>query len=141
LKLQELINSKEIPITVQLSTKQICLLFNNKILSGFYIDEKERRKEVKVVNEDDSYSQEEKSTIIKYIYSIYYENLKQKKLSDKISTRYVAIDTNPEYIGYCIADKGENGIEKIIEKGVVDFRKLNEKLGLSSEHPLMENIF
>jgi IS605 OrfB family transposase len=136
LKLQELINVKEIAITVQLSTEQICLSFDNEILSGFYVDEKERRKEVKSVSENSEYTKEQKDTIIKYIYSRYREDLKQKKLSDKISTRYVAIDTNPEYIGYCIADKGENGIEKIIEKGVIDFRGLHEKLNLASDDKL-----
>ena len=81
---------------------------------------------------------EEKDKIISDIYKRYYENLRLQKLKDKIPTRYVAVDLNPEYIGYCICDKGENGIKKVIEKGVIDFRNLNEKLKLSSDNPLVK---
>ena len=44
---------------------------------------------------------------------------------------------NPDYIGYCIADKGIDGIKKIIEKGVINFKELHAKLNLSSDNPLV----
>ena len=134
LKLKELIDAKEISITVQVSIKQICISFDNEVLSGYYIDKKERTKEVKEINKQ-NLSKEEKTIIIKQVYQKYHEELRKQKLVGKVEERYVAVDLNPDYIGYCIADKGENGISKIIEKGVIDLRDLHEKLNLPSDHP------
>ncbi len=48
----------------------------------------------------------------------------------------MSVDLNPDYIGYCVADKGIDGIEKIVEKGVIDFTQLHKKLSLSSDNSL-----
>jgi hypothetical protein len=133
LKLKELIDKKEISITVQVSEKQVCVSFDNEIISGFYVDEKERRKEVAEINKKDV-SKEDKKELIRLVYLKHYENLRSKKLVGKISERYAAVDLNPDYIGYCIADKGVDGIDKIIEKGVINLSNLNEKLELSSDN-------
>ena len=137
IKLQELINNKEISITISLSSKQICISFDNEIMSGFYINKTERTKETNEIKKR-NLSKEVQVDLIKQIYKKHYDTLKEKKLENKIPNRFMAIDINPEYIGYCVADKNESGIDKIIEKGVIDLRKLNEKLNLSSDNPLVK---
>ena len=134
LKLQQLINEKEIAVTLHVSTDQICIAFDDEIFSGYCIDKKARRKAVKKVK--DKKLPEEKETLeIRKVYKKFHDEFLEDKLKDKIKNRYISIDKNPEYIGYCIADKLGNGLFKIIEKGTIDLRKLNEKLGLPSEHP------
>ena len=136
LKLQELIDAKTIAVTISVSVNQVCISFDNEILSGYFIDKNERRREVKEINKKDL-TPAVKKECIKEVYKKHHEELRSKKLENKISNRYIAIDKNPDYIGYCIADKGVDGIEKIIEKGVIDFKELNKKLGLSSDNPLV----
>lgn len=138
LKLRELIDNKTIAITITITKYKICISFDNEVLSGYYIDKKERKREVAEINKK-NFSKEEKTDIIKQIYLKYYNNLKAQKLVGKISNRYMAVDLNPDYIGYCIADKGLDGIDKIIEKGVIDLRKLNRKLGFSSDNSITKN--
>lgn len=50
-KIKDLIDRKELSVTLQISNEQICVSFDNEVLSGYYIDEKERRKEVKLIKE------------------------------------------------------------------------------------------
>ncbi len=135
LKIRELIDRKEIPLTLHVSTNKICIIFDNELLSGYYIDEKERRKEVKLIKEK-LLSDAEKTEIIKAVYKKHHDDLKVKKLFGKIENRFISVDINPDFIGYCVADRGENGIKKIIEKGVINLSLLNEKLGLASDNPL-----
>lgn len=134
-KIKDLIDRKELSVTLQISNEQICVSFDNEVLSGYYIDEKERRKEVKLIKEKEL-SDAEKTEIIKAVYKKYHDDLKIKKLVGKLEKRFIAVDINPDFIGYCVADRGENGIKKIIEKGVINLSLLNEKLGLASDHPL-----
>lgn len=136
LEIKELIDRKEISVTLQISNKQICMAFDNVITSGFYIDECERRKDVKEINKKDL-TKEEKKELILLVYAKHRENLKIRTLENKIPNRYVSVDKNPDYIGYCIADMGVDGIKKIIEKGVIILKDLHEKLGLPSDHPLV----
>lgn len=112
--------------------------FDNTIVNGYYIDEKERRLEVKEIKEK-QYSEQVTKDLIKEVYKKYHEQLRAKKLEGKIENRYLAVDLNPEYIGFCIADKGENNIKKIVKKGVIDLRGLNEKLNLASDNSLVKH--
>lgn len=137
LELKKLIDQKIIPVTVSIGKSEINITFDNTIVSGYYIDEKERRKECKEIKEK-GYSKEITTDLIKEIYKKHREDLKAKMLKGKIAERYMAVDLNPEYIGFCIADKGENDIKKIIKKGVFDLRELNEKLNVSSEDALQK---
>ena len=104
-------------------------------MSGYYIDKQERRKEVAAINKLEL-SKGEKTERIKLVYKKYHEDLKKHKLVNKLPERYTSVDINPEFIGFCIADKGIDGIKVIIEKGVFVFTKLDEKLNLASDHPL-----
>jgi len=137
LKLQPLIDSKLISITLNISKNKTSITFDNTILSGYYFDKTERTKEIKEVKKK-NYSTELTKDLINEICKKYHEGLRAKKLEGKIENRFMAVDLNPEYIGFCIADKGENDIKKIVKKGVIDLRGLNEKLGLSSDNPLVK---
>ena len=119
-----------------MTSNKICLSFDNEILSGYYIDTQSRRAEVKELKKK-GYSEAEQKDIITQIYKKYYDALKEQKLVGKIKDRYMAVDLNPEYIGYCIADRGVDGIAMIIEKGTIDLRELHVKLNLPSDHPLV----
>lgn len=136
-KLSELIENKIISVTITITDNKIGLSFDNETLSGYYIDKQKRRKEVERLGKL-NLSPEEKKEVINIIYKKHYDDLRSKKLVGKLPDRYISIDMNPEYIGYCVADKGISGIKKIIEKGVIDLRKLNEKLKLSSDNPLVK---
>lgn len=62
--------------------------------------------------------------------SISFEEIKLQE--QKIENRVMAIDLNPNNIGYSICDyESEN--QKIIDVGVIEYRDLNKKLGLSSK--------
>lgn len=136
LQLKELIDSKSISITMTVTTKKICISFDDEIMSGFSIDKVQRKKDVKKATED-VFSKEERGAIAKEVYKRYYEEQRQRMALNKLPDRYVGIDPNPEYIGYCVADKGEDGIKKIVEIGVIVFSELTKKLNLPSDHPLV----
>ena len=135
LKLKELIDDKKISVTIAVTAKRICVSFDDEIMSGYYIDKQERRKEVAAINKLEL-SKGEKTERIKLVYKKYNEELRKRKLVNKLPERYTSVDINPEFIGFCIADKGIDGIKVIIEKGVFVFTKLDEKLNLASDHPL-----
>lgn len=135
LRLQPLIDNKQIPITLSISSNQVCISFDDEILSGYFIDKAERKKEVTLINKTNE-TKEKKTELIKDVYKKYHESLRKQKLIGKTEGRYMAIDTNPYYIGYCIADKGKDGIKRIIEKGFIDFSLLDINLGLASDDDL-----
>ncbi len=89
LKLQSFIDKKIIAVTLSVTTKQINITFDNSVLSGFYIDKQERRKEVFEINKK-AIGAAEKKEIIKQVYLKYYENLRVEKLKNKVSNRYVS---------------------------------------------------
>ena len=131
-KLQQLINNKEIPITVQLSQEKISIIFDEGKLSGYFLNEKERNKEVKNIKETDKFLKEK---LIKNIYIIYYKELENKQLEGKISNRYLGIDLNPDNIGCSIIDKiNEEGDFKIIKTFNYSFKNLTKKSGKSSDN-------
>jgi len=134
-KLQDLINSGKIPVTLTISAKQVCISFDDAKLSEFYLEETTKSKELLRIKKSD-FSDAEKKKLKQEVKDRYNAEADAKKLVGKISTRYMSVDLNPEYIGICIADKGDNGIKRIIHESVVDLTGLNKKLGLSSDNPL-----
>lgn len=128
LSLQEIINNKDIAITIYLSTDSISIIFDDEKLHGYSIDEKERK--IKI-NEETKHikNKEEKTKIIKEIYKEFYNKQRDRKLSNKLNYRYLAIDTNPDYIGGCILDKSDNkeGF-KVITTFYYDLTEINKKL-------------
>lgn len=136
-ELMNAINNKQIPITISLNKDKICLSYNEAILVGFSINKSEREKEVNTICK--SLSKEDRTDVIKKIYSNYYDHLKQRQLSNKLSNRYIGIDLNPEHIGYSIMDKISETEFKIIKTGSFNFKKLTHKTGKSPNS--LESIY
>jgi len=131
LKLQEFIDNKLIPATIKLSTEYVYLIFDEEILNGYSLNINERAKEVKKINSE-HINKDTKTSLIKEIYKKYYREQENRKLGNKLNYRYIAFDTNPDYIGCSILDK--TGDEyKIVYTFNYDLTEINNlKLGLDS---------
>ena len=127
LKLEKLINNKEISVTVGLTEKKISITFNEEILSGYSLNTKERTKEVRKIKEK-YLTKEHKDIKIKEIYKQYYESQNTKMSNNKLPNRILAFDSNPNFIGYSVIDKLENNEVKVIHTGFYNLTKLNKKL-------------
>jgi len=126
-KLQELINNKEIAITIQLSKDHIFIIFDDEKFNDYNLNFIERKKEVEIIKKE-HINKETKTELIKSVYNKYYEELRQKKLYNKLSYRYLSIDTNPDYIGCSIIDKINDSDIKIIHTFCYDLTNNNLKL-------------
>ena len=62
---------------------------------------------------------------------ITYEEFKSTNVSALNQDRVIAIDLNPNRIGYSVVDHKTN---KVLEAACIDFELLNKSLGYSSEH-------
>ena len=127
LKLEIMINNKEISITVGLTENSIFFSFDKEILSGYSINIKERTKDIKKIK-DLHLPKEQETLEIKDLYKEYYEDQEKRMMINKISNRIIAFDSNPNYIGYSIIDKLNDNDVKVIHTGFYDLRKLNKKL-------------
>ena len=125
-KLQELIDSKSIAITIKLSTKYIHLTFDDSIVSGYKLDQKSRRKEVQEITKN-HIDKETKDILIKNVYKKYYKELEIKMLKGKVNNRYLAVDSNPNYLGFVILDKINDTDFKVVKTFYYDLSKLNNK--------------
>jgi IS605 OrfB family transposase len=127
LQLQNLIDQNNIlPVTIRLSTEYIWLMFDEEILNGYGLKEKELKQELKLVAK-------ECKEMRKEIAKKYYREQESRKLVGKIGNRYLAIDLNPEYIGWSVCDKIDEGM-KVIEKCCYDLKELSKKLNVESAH-------
>jgi len=127
-KLQELIDKKDIAITIEMFEDRIMLYYDDAVLSGYCIDEKERRKEVEKIKKE-HVDKEEITKRVKEKYKEFYGLLQQKQLLNKKPNRYLSIDANPSYLGWSILDKvDDNGNFEIVKTGYFDFSKLDVKL-------------
>jgi len=128
LRLQNLIDQNFIlPVTIRLSTEYVWISFDEEILNGYGLNEIEMKKELKKISK-------ECKDMRKEIVKKYYRKQENRKLVGKIKDRYLAIDLNPQYIGWSICDKVDQE-QKVIEKGCYDFKELSKKLGFESRHP------
>lgn len=130
LKLSEMTNNKEIPITISIGLEYIYFTFDEEKLNGYAIDEIGRRADVREIKKQ-GYPKEIEISKIKDIYKKYYDSQEEKKLEGKVKDRCVAIDLNPTNIGFSILDKTNDNI-KIIHCGWFDMEKLCVKLNKSS---------
>ena len=130
-KLQPLIDNKTLSITVYLSKDSISITYDNEIVSGYYIDRKELKKDVNKIN-DLNLCDDEKKELINDVYKRYHKELKERQLENKVPNRYLSFDLNPYNIGWCIADKKGKGEFKVIAKGYYDLSEFDEKLNLAS---------
>jgi IS605 OrfB family transposase len=134
--LNDLIQNKQIPITVSIDEEYIYLTFDESIVSGYAINKSERSKEVKEATVG-VFDKEEKKKITNRVYVEYYRRLDERMAIGKLSNRYFGIDLNPEYIGYTIMDKlNDTGEFRIVDRGCFDFHSLCKKSGESSDDPI-----
>jgi len=132
-KLQKLIDNKIIPISINIKSNKISLTFDNEIISGYSFNKKEVSRKVKEFkNKNKRLTKDEISIEAKKIYKEEHERLKQKKLVGKIENRCIAVDLNPEYIGYSVIELQKDNSIKIIEKKCISIKPLTKKLNKSS---------
>lgn len=127
--LQKLIEQNNVlPITIRLSTEYLWIMFDEEKLKGFSFNERDLKKELKKIPKKEKQARKE---IAKKFHSLQ----RDKKLSGKLSYRYLAVDLNPCLIGWSICDFKDGKIT-IVVKGCYDLTKLSEKLGLISDNPI-----
>lgn len=111
-KLQHLSINKEIPITYKLTHNEIHITFDERKLNGTFLDIKAFYPEIKHVKD-----KEARKALIYQRYLKHDEDLKGDRLD-----RYMALDLNPDGIGYCVRDKQLN----IITKGFLDISSITD---------------
>ena len=134
-KLVMLANNKLISITMNVSNKSISLSFDDSKLNGWLIDEQERYLRVEATKQL-GLDKEEESKLIKEIYKEYHEQLREKKMVDKIEGRVLSIDMNPSYLGVSVLQRDfknedtENGKQsfKILHTFCYSLAKLNKRI-------------
>lgn len=125
LKLQKMIDTKDIAVTIGLTENYINIIFDEEILSGYSINTKERKKDVQIIK-DKKLNKEFETIRIKEICQKYYKEQEINMMKDKISNRIISFDSNPNYIGYSIIDNNKE--IKVIHTGYYDLSKINKKL-------------
>lgn len=130
-ELSNLVAAKAIPVTVRLSNEWLYLVFDEEMLHGFSLNKVERRKDVKAVK-DKHYPKDEETAMIKKIYQLYYDEQRERKLEGKIEGRVMAVDINPECIGYSVLDKSGEYDTKVIDCGLIWFKWFMRKTGESN---------
>lgn len=131
-KLSELVAAKAIPVTVRLSNEWLYLTFDEERLHGFSLNEVERRKDVKAVKSK-HYSKDEETALIKKIYQSYHDEQRERKLEGKIEGRVMAVDLNPECIGYSVLYRKGEDDAKVVDCGLIWFKEFMKKTGKSSD--------
>jgi len=124
-KLQDLGDKYLIPISVHLSSDFICLSFDEEKLNDFHFKEVEFKRELKKIPK----SQKLERTALARSFHL---DQRERQLRNKNPNRYMAVDLNPQYVGWSILDKQSN---KIVDKGCYDLSQLSTKLRLSSSDP------
>lgn len=97
-QLQYLIDLKEIPVTVYLSSKKISIIYSSERLNNFDFKENDYKKETTTLK-----SKEER----KELWIKYKKDQEKRKLFGKHFDVYCGIDLNPEYIGVSIRNKNK----------------------------------
>ena len=130
---QELIDRKEISVSVHINRKYIKLSYDIAVVNGYSLDRKTLRKEVKEIKSY-NYPEEIEKEKIKESYKNQYNIQKEKMLEGKIEGRSVNIDLNPGDIGYCVLQKDDTAEEgyRIIAAGRLSWKSLMNKDGTAS---------
>lgn len=124
-KLQTYIGA--IPISVRLDNDYVCISFDEQKLNNYEFKEKNFKADLKKLTKSENTKEARKEIFKKHI-----REQEERQLTNKLSNRYLAVDLNPQYIGFCIVDKMEDNSIKIIHKECVDLSMLSNRLRLSS---------
>jgi hypothetical protein len=115
----------ELPISIRLSEQWVWITYDEEKLAGYEFKKNEYQKEVQKLEKTDKEGQ-------KTLKKRYFEEQKSRKLANKKENRYLAVDLNPEQIGFSIVEKRGDESPKVLHKGVLDGSNLNTRMGLSS---------
>jgi hypothetical protein len=118
----------ELPISVRLSEQWVWITYDEEKLAGYGFKKNEYQKEFQNLAKTDKEGR-------KALFQKYLEEQKSRKLANKKGNRYLAVDLNPEHIGFSIVEKGGEESPKVLHKGVLDGSNLNTRMGLSSTDP------
>lgn len=118
--LGSLINNKEIPVTVKICTEYFQVTFDEAIIYGTKHDLKSFYKTIRDVKD-----KETRKALIRNEYKRHEAELKKDK-----KDRYLAIDLNPDGIGYCIL----NGNVKVLHTGYFDISAIGIKESQKRKH-------
>ena len=80
---------------------------------------------------------------LEYIYLSFDNSILKQNVYKTKKDRIIAIDMNPNYLGYSIVDWKDENSYKIIDKGVVDISLINQKennLNVASDNPKKKYI-
>jgi hypothetical protein len=119
----------ELPISVRLSEKWVWITYDEEKLAGYEFKTNEYKKEVRNLKKTDKEGR-------KALFQQYKNEQKTRKLANKKPNRYLAVDLNPEHVGFSIVEKNGEESVAVIHKGVLDCSKLNTRMGLSSTDPI-----
>lgn len=125
LKLQKIKDLKQQSISVFMTTKFLCITFDDSKINNYDFNKKLYIDKIKDITDKD---------IQKQIYKEQYIELSDFKLIGKKSNRYASIDLNPEYIGVSILDKFDDNNFKLIDSFCYNLTDLIGKSGLASVH-------
>jgi IS605 OrfB family transposase len=128
-KIQHLIDTEQLPVTVRITDTHVCLSFDETIVSGYNFEETEYRR---IIKKNNITTKEGKTEIAKQ----FHKKLEDKKLIGKIKNKFASVDLNPKEISLVIGNKlsdNKEGDFKVIFKHVFSLEKLCDKTGLSSD--------
>jgi hypothetical protein len=118
----------ELPLSVKLSEQFVWITYDEEKLAGYEFKKNDFKKEVQKLNKSDKAGR-------KTLFQQYLADQKSRKLANKNENRSLAVDLNPEHIGFSIVEKQSDASLKVLHKGVLDCSKLNTRRGLSSTDP------
>ena len=123
IKLQTLIDKKEISVTVSITKTTLALTYDEEVLNGFAFDAKRYREEKKEIKSRHYPKEIEKDRLKDCARDLFAEK-KQRMISagNKIKDRVIAVDLNPTNVGVSVIqrDNSERGY-RIIEAFCIDF--------------------
>lgn len=130
-RLAEMARNKDIAVSVRLSTRYICLSYDEERLNGFAVDERARRQDIKEIKSK-GHPRKAESSMIKDTYRTYYDRQKEARMAGKLPNRCIAVDMNPTCVGYSILDRTDDGY-RVVTSGIVDLSGLCGKTEKSSD--------
>jgi hypothetical protein len=120
-QIEELAMKKECAVTVRLTTKRIYITYDEALLNGNKFDEKAVYKSISHIKDKD-----ERRTLLRKAHVEFEEQM----LAKKNKNRFLAVDMNPDGIGYSILEKksdAPHGEFVVLKKEYLDFSVLNKQ--------------
>ena len=112
--------AKTIPIKAVVKGLKVYLSYDNQKLAGFHFKKQEWSKALKEIPKEDK---EQRTAITRK----FYEEQRLRMLSSKNENRVVAVDLNPERIGYSIMEMTDRGYRRL-RTGVFELSKIVNKV-------------